>query len=390
MPDRPNFSIPENLTPETFCLCLQIPNDPTWVQTFVGLLAQPTYWFNWDRDAARSGKILSEYWTKLFDEIDWSTMSCCCDNPPAIFRYTDAGVYQRSTDGGATWTDAPDFDYRNISTLFPPPSAIGITNTKCQAADGVVQTIKVEIVEALDATFAVAQILSLIAAVLLAILSAGSLAAFTPLITAIGAAILDVGVSATQAAFTTAVWDRLRCNIYCHMNSDNSIDATGLAAILSQLTIDESGIVETVLYGIINAAGIIGITNMIRSNKGDPDADCSACCPVCGSDWVAYPTYGDPLTFGTDAFGAYIQGTPVLHAGVYYFIIHSPGDDNDCCTLDNVRNTDGTTPTDGGTLYIICGQPKAGTYHNFSGTPVATNEVQVQRTAATPTRIYLT
>jgi hypothetical protein len=290
MVDLQNFPIPDELTPDTFCLCIQVPNNPIWIHTFVGLLAQPTYWFNWDRDEARSGKILAQYWTKLFDQIDWSTMSCCCDQPPAIFRYTDDGVYQISFDSGATWTDAPGYDYRNTSTIFPPPSSIGITNTKCQAADGVVATIKVELVQALDETFAAAQILALIAAILLAILSAGSLAAFTPLITAIGAAILDVGVSATQAAFTDDVWNRFRCNIYLHMDSDTSINAAGVAAVLAQLLVDETGIVQTVLYGMVNAAGVVGITNMIRSNRGDPDANCDDCDCMdgCTVEWTFY------------------------------------------------------------------------------------------------------
>jgi hypothetical protein len=152
----------------------------------------------------------------------------------------------------------------------------------------VVATIKTEIIQALNESFGAAQILSLIAAVLLAVLSAGSLAAFTPLITAIGAAIIDVGVTATQAAFTDAVWNRYRCNVFCHMNSDDSIDAAGFAAILAQITTYESGIAETVLYNIVNAAGYVGILNMLRSNKGDPDADCSGCCPTCADQFEIY------------------------------------------------------------------------------------------------------
>lgn len=301
MPDRPNFPIPDELTPETFCLCLQIPNNPIWKQVFAGLLAEPIYWFNWQRDADHSGKTVSQYWQTLYDQIDWSDMSCCCDQPPAIYRYNSDGVYQRSTDGGATWTNAPGYDYRNTSTVFPPPSAIGITNTKCQAADGVVFTINDEIVQALDESFAAAQILALIAAVLLAILSAGSLAALTPLITAIGSAIIDVGVTATQAAFTTAVKNRLRCNIFSHMTTDDDIDQAGFEAVLAQITTDESGIAETILYGIVNAAGRVGIVNMLRSNKGDPDADCSDCEPCIGFDMSLWDTdqLGHDPNYGT-------------------------------------------------------------------------------------------
>lgn len=278
MVDRQPFPIPSELTPDTFCLCLQIPNNDDWKQVFNGILAQPTYWFNWARDSEHSGKILADYWTEIYLQIDWTTMSCCCDQPPAIYRYNSDGVYQRSTDGGATWTDAPQYDYRNTSTTFPPPSSLGFTNTKCQNADSMVQVIKVEIVEALNTSFAAAQILALIAAVLLAILSAGSLAALTPLITGIGAAIIDVGVTATQAAFTDDVWNRFRCNIFAHMTTDDSTDAAGLAGILAQINTDETGIAASLLWNIVNAAGLVGINNMIRSNKGSSDADCSCTC----------------------------------------------------------------------------------------------------------------
>ncbi len=288
MPNREPFPIPSELTPDTVCLQIQIPNNDDWKQVLLGLLAQPSYWFNWERDSDHSGKTLASYWNELFVSIDWSDMSCCCDQPPAIFRYNDDGVYQRSTDGGATWTDAPGYDYRNTSTTFPPPSVLGIPNTKCQAADSAVHVIDTEIIQALDEAFAAAQILALIAAVLLAVLSAGSLAAMTPLITAIGSAIIDVGVTATQAAFTEDVWNRFRCNIFNHMTSDDATDAAGFTAILAQIATDESGIVESVLYGIVNAAGVVGINNMIRSNKGDPDADCSDCSDVCPVEWTFY------------------------------------------------------------------------------------------------------
>src|SRR5882672_10082999 len=101
MVDRANFPIPSELTPDTFCLCLQIPNNDDWKQVFNGLLAQPTYWFNWQRDSAHSGKELAAYWTELYLQIDWTTMSCCCKTPQQ--RFTASGALEVSFDGGATW-----------------------------------------------------------------------------------------------------------------------------------------------------------------------------------------------------------------------------------------------------------------------------------------------
>lgn len=383
MVNQPNLSIPENLTPDTRCLCLQIPDDPTWIQNFVGLLAVPRYWFNWDRDEARSGKILANYWSELFDQIDWSTMSCCCDNPPAIFRYNSSGVYQRSTDGGATWTDAPGFDYRNTSTTWPPPSALGIDNGQCQAADGVVYTIKTKIIADMDSSSSAADILAIIAAVLFSILSAGSLAAFTPLIAAIGAAIVNFGVDATKAALTDAVWNRLRCNVFCHMNTSSSIDATGFAGVLAQLATDESGIALIVLQNIINAAGVVGVTNMLRSNTGDPDADCSCGCGDCTNlaDWGI-------LTFDSIACGTiisrgdnYIIVGGVFHpdfGGVADLAILTTPDSMSCCKITNFETISGDG-SDYHLFYVGCGDTQwpAGTWISWPTPTTAPSSSQL-------------
>src|SRR6266567_3307383 len=131
MPNLPNFAIPDVINPEnTRCICIQIPDDETWIQNFVGLLAQPSYWFNWQRTGTTAGSDCAKVWTELYWAIDWSTMSCCCDQPPIQFRFdTETGHYQKSTDGGLTWQDAPEYDPREISTIFPPPSASGIDTT---------------------------------------------------------------------------------------------------------------------------------------------------------------------------------------------------------------------------------------------------------------------
>lgn len=288
MPNLPNFPIPSELTPDTFCLCIQCPNNDDWKRVLLNVLSQPTYWFNWQRDGEHSGAILSDYWTKIVDEIDWTNMSCCCDQPPAIFRYNEDGVYQRSTDGGATWVDAPEYDYRNTSTVFPPPSALGIDNTKCQAADSAVVILNEDVIQGLDNGAAVQAILEFIAAVLIFYLSAGTLATVAIGLFSMAAAIFGFGVASTKAAFTTDVLNQLRCTIWRGMNTDDSIDAAGLASILADVNANYTGIVKTSLYAIISAAGVVGVTNMIRSNRGSADADCSDCSDVCPVEWTFY------------------------------------------------------------------------------------------------------
>jgi hypothetical protein len=359
MVNQPNLSIPENLTPDTRCLCLQIPDDPTWIQNFVGLLAIPRYWFNWDRDEARSGKILANYWSSLFDQIDWSTMSCCCNQPPAIFRYNSDNVYQMSTDGGTTWVDAPQYDYRNTSITFPPPSAVGISNSKCQAADSAVVVLNEDVIQGLDNGAAVQALLEFIAAVLIFYLSAGTLATVSIGLFSMAAAIIGFGVASTKAAFTSTILDQLRCTIFCNMATSDSIDAAGLAAILDDINTNYFGIVRTSLYSLISAAGVVGMTNMIRSNRGSATADCSGCgCGDCTNlaDWTIQTFDGHAVGVEVSRGDNYIilSGTSHPDFGTPWNAIIKTPTVLDCCKVTNFETISGDG-SDYHLFYVGCG-----------------------------------
>jgi len=336
MPDRPPFPIPDEIDPPKMCLQLCIPDDPTWKRVINGLLSELGQWYNWQRDDAKSGKELAQVWRKIYNDIDWSNMSCCSNCPPPRFRFGPDGTYEISTDGGATWEPAPDYDYRNNSVLFPPLSAGGISNTKCQAADSVVVTINDKIIQDMSEGQGAAAILALIAAVLLVFLTAGSglIIASMP---GIAGAILGVGIAATQAAFTSEVLETFRCLVYNNMDSDDSISEAGVAALLQDIHDEFEGIVNIVLTNIVNGAGMVGLTNMMRSNSGDPDANCEDCepptCftayePYCGigevlsveSDHIVVECgvssitggYGIALTTGNPAFGCYVTDVQTM------------------------------------------------------------------------------
>lgn len=316
----------------------------------MGLLAQPTYWFNWDRDPDHKGRELAAYWTTLFDEIDWSTMSCCCDQPPAIYRYSSTGVYQRSTDGGVTWVDAPEYDYRNISTVFPPPSALGIDNTKCQAADGAVVILNEDVLQGLDNGAAVQAILEFIAAVLIFYLSAGTLATIAIGLFSMAAAIFGFGVASTKAAFTSTVLDQLRCSIFNAMDSNDSISAAGITALLIDINLNYTGIVKTSLYSLISAAGAVGITNMLRSNRGDPAADCSGC--SCGSDhYEVFNVYGTLVTSDSSSITVDAVFLPAILGGWGAGV--SAIDYTDCCIVSATIISGSVGPSSG---WANCGE----------------------------------
>lgn len=296
MPDRPPFPIPEVIDPPKMCLQLCIPDDPTWKRVINGLLSELGQWYNWQRDDAKSGKELAQVWRKIYNDIDWSDMSCCSNCPPPRFRFGADGTYEISTDGGATWQPAPDYDYRNNSVLFPPLSAGGITNTKCQAADSVVVTINDKIVQDMTEGQGAAAILALIAAVLLVFLTAGSALVIASM-PGIAGAILGVGIAATQAAFTSEVLSTFRCLVYNRMDTDDSISAESVQLLIQDVHDNFEGIVNIVLTNILNGSGSVGLTNMMRSNSGDPDADCEGCGPEYVRPYIQNATAGIEVSY---------------------------------------------------------------------------------------------
>lgn len=204
-------------------------------------------------------------------------VGCCCDDSPNVFKWVGNVLYV-SHDGGVTFEPSPpSLDYRNTSTTWPKPGDIGISNTKCQAADGVVFTIKEKINTTMTESMTAAEILGVIAAALLIFLSAGTAALLEAQFAALGAAIVAAGVTAYQAAFTTDVWNKLRCLVYCNMTDDSTIDQAGVDAIYAAIDGNFTGIVVPALKSYIGASGLVGINNMLRSNTGDPDANCDDC-----------------------------------------------------------------------------------------------------------------
>jgi hypothetical protein len=290
MPNQPNFPIPDELTPETFCLCLQIPNDPTWKRVFVGLLAQPTYWFNWQRDEAHSGRQLAQYWTRLFTDIDWSTMSCCCDQPPVQFRWTEDGDLERSVDGGVTWTPAPEYDPRLNSPRFPEPPGAESDDKKCIAATGMTALIKEQVGDNLTDDMARFTLGELISTWVQTMIQSSN--PFQALITIAANQIFALVIAVLRPALTEAVYDMLTCIFYCNMADDISFNASQLDNVTTAVGDQIGGVATLFFQQLINLLGVVGLTNLARAggaSSGDcSDCDCTPCIDECMTEWTWY------------------------------------------------------------------------------------------------------
>lgn len=361
MPDRPPFPIPEVIDPPKMCLQLCIPDDPTWKRVINGLLSELGQWYNWQRDEGRSGKELAQVWRETYNQIDWSNMSCCCgDNTPLMYRWTEDGHYQSSDDGGTTWVDAPENDPRYSVPMFPPVLPEGVEEPECVYADSAVNVLKVQFVEAIEVGDSLQVIIGIIIGVLSAVLGTVAAPLVYQIMAVIAGAILAFTIEAFQDAFTTEVWDRLRCNLLDNMGADGEFSSSQVDEIYGRIGSEETGIVYLVLRQAIAAFGAVGLTNAARSGAGDVDADCSECedTTCLPESWWGYMWY-EGAWLERSVFVSSDENSITLDSvdrgDGEQIIAFSVKDRNTCCLVQ--WEYVGTVPDPALLFYTQCGTP---------------------------------
>jgi hypothetical protein len=132
-----------------------------------------------------------------------------------------------------------------------------------------------------------------------------------------------------------------------------------MRAILDDINTNYFGIVRTSLYSIISAAGVVGMTNMIRSNRGDAAADCSGCgCGDCTNlaDW-GIMTYNGHVLGTLDSSGdnfLIVTGTSHPDFGTPWNVVLKTPTVDDCCKVVNFETLSGDG-TDYHLFYVGCG-----------------------------------
>lgn len=95
--------IPATIAPtSTKCYTVNVPDDPTHIAAFMGMISRLATWQVWDSDSAHSGKDCAAVWRDVFDNIQE------CPMIEIRLKPTDFCTIQLSTDGGTTWTDVAD------------------------------------------------------------------------------------------------------------------------------------------------------------------------------------------------------------------------------------------------------------------------------------------
>lgn len=325
------------------------------------------------------------------DMIRRLMMPCGCDDEGTIFQWTTNGHYQKSTDGGATWEDAPQSDPHNGITRFPPFLPPDTLDDTCTYADSIVNLVKTGFVDALadgsDYATVVGALEAVLTTIFVGLLPTGIGAIIVAVAGAVIILIVTLGVPALRAAMTTGVWDRFRCNLKNHMESDGSFTEAEKDAVWSQIIVDESGLAAIFLQAFVATAGAVGLTNAARSGNGASDAEC---CPSCNTDnWAITIFHSLPVGVLIGAGTNYVDVQTGSHpdfGGGQFAQITMPAS-GDCCTYDHTEVLSGGTILS--TSGILCGDPLWPTseVHGFSA-PASINTFRIVSDTVATCRIH--
>jgi len=389
MPYRQNFPIPAVIDPPKQCLCIQIPNHPDWKAVISGLLFELTYWFNWERTGDMSGAECAAVWKLVYNSIDWSDMSCCCDTPAIIVRVNaTTGNVEQSDDGGLTWQTQPG-GLPSVIVQPIPPVTSGVAATKCDAATNVSVQVGVWIDQVSnDFTTAVSLLefgVAVLEAILIAvvtILSAGTLTAVEALVLPTIAAALfaawGAGKTVFDAYWSTEVRDAILCAVFEHIGDDGSFTDEQFSATWSQINVDIPASAPKMLFmGFLSSVGAAGL-NAMAATGTSADSDCSDCEATC---W-------DKFTIIAGTLVSVVGNVVTIESefvSPYHNINISTGDPDECCYM-LIPTTDGYTST---INWIGCGDPIDGDHLHFGMVgPETVNTINLFQTSGSFTATY--
>lgn len=264
---------------------------------------------------------------------------------PDNLRYNEGTDTVQSLINGE-WVDNPDADPRQQTTL--PPRITD--NPACDAAQSVVDALEGQISDILTAIDNAGTVYT-IAGLILGLLAFGPFGVFIGIALFIADQMLSAGTTALEAALTPAVYEDLKCIIFCQMDSGGRIDAAGLGVIEGRVNDDIGGLGATILNAMLSLAGEGGVNNL--ASLGTSDGDCSGCdCPGdCYADKEFVALIGTYLgNFdGYDRFEAAINPDNGLWT-IAFGIATLPS--SVCCQILDQRDVVGSVSRQG---HVACG-----------------------------------
>lgn len=218
---------------------------------------------------------------------------------PAIRWNSDCDCVQQSPDGGTTWVDVPQADPRSAAGYAMPP--VSSDNPQCDGAERMVQALKrlIDIVvQSAGSVAAVSAVLGYLADFLFGI---GTLVA---LILEAVTGLLALGQEVLDAAFTTDVYDQIKCYAEANLSADGHFTSGGWTGFQADVLAAFSGTVNIAMGIIFQLEGINGFNN--ADSVGTETGDCSACC-VDGAGCFQWDFSIDEQGFEVCSVGTYVN-----------------------------------------------------------------------------------
>lgn len=201
-------------------------------------------------------------------------MSCCGDESPIRYRYTEDGVLESSSDDGLTWEPAPNSDIRNTATIFPPIPGEPSDDKKCIAATGMSNLIKQQVGDQLTddmARYTLNELLQDWTSTYI-----GTSNPFTAILTVAANQIFALAIALLIPALTNEVYDTLQCIFYCRISDDLTFDSGSAEQVRQDIGSKIEGIATLFLQQLVFLLGSAGLTNLARS-MGATEGNCDAC-----------------------------------------------------------------------------------------------------------------
>jgi hypothetical protein len=295
-----------------------------WVKYIIGALYQLMLQRTWQTNDPAVLALQQMRVQRLIDLFGGDVGNCCG------LRIVD-GVIQTTSDGGVTWTNAPQtqdgsstYDPRRDAPLFPARTG---SNIPCLAAANAVACL-VELHREVCAWYAQASAVvafcGLISAILQVLFGVGATTfGLTVKYMTIVNDLLQHTASLTNASFTSQIQSDLTCILYCNADSAGRWNDAEIAEIMLEIAGKSGDMWRVIEIYLRDISGKIGLNNA-GTTTSIATKDCSACsCNWCylfdfslsQQGWVAYQNAG----FNPSTLAVYTTNWGAVNArGVQY------------------------------------------------------------------------
>lgn len=300
-------------------------------------------------------------------------MSGCCPDDDTIGRFSETGEWEVSTDGGETWTPAPEDDPRNDYVGAPPLPGEPSDNKRCAAADNVENQFLAQrdyIISLLEAGTTLIALMAGILAFLAVIAGiGGATIGISVLLMGMATAMLSMTPESVEEQIDDDALEAFKCLVYCNMDNDGVLTYGAWLQLLVDIAEEFSDFPETFFYSTTNAWGYIGMTN--AGTIGEATAsDCDDC--------DCFETCADPSKFWLGTVTSFVENMD----GTTTFTVESVPDDGgggtsetiawgqaeattDCCQLLGYTIISGECAGTDGCYWRNCGETTMNSAVNF-------------------------